>query len=166
MTTGKFKLSETIKFFSSQLQALSGQSPLKLTIELDDAQVRAGQRLTARVVLHNPERQRTLNYLVLHMEGTVQRDDKWRPYTETAEVGQNMVVGTNQALIFPVQLYIPEDAVLTEDGAAWSLSVRAVLDKALDPREQLDFSVIEPEEGQPDGRWFSDAPDGEEGEEE
>lgn len=154
MTTGKFKLSETIKFFSSQIQALSGHQPLSISLELDSPSVHAGGRVSARIVLKNPERARQLNYLTILMEGTIQRDDKWRAYTENAEVAQNTSLAVDQALIIPVQLYIPEDAVLTEDGARWSLSVRAVLDKELDPRGELIFDVLEPLDGQEDGRWF------------
>ena len=157
MTTGKFKLSETIKFLSTQLNALTGHDKLSLQLTLaQPAQVCAGGRLSARVIIKNPERARLLNALSLHMEGAVQRGDRWQTYTETAEVAQNTSLGPDQELIVPLQLYIPEDAVLTEDGATWTLSARAVLDRAVDPRAQEAFSVLAPAPGGAEGPWESE----------
>lgn len=59
-------------------------------------------------------------------------------------MAQDVQVDANHELIIPVVILIPEDAVLTEDGAKWTLSARVVLDGAVDPRDEIAFGVVAP----------------------
>jgi hypothetical protein len=75
------------------------------------------------------------------MRGSVQREGKWVDYTEGAEVAQGTKLMADHELVIPLLLFIPEDAVLTEDGASWVVESRAVLDRLLDPRAAAPFTV-------------------------
>ena len=140
MPKEKFQLSETIKFLSSKLNQIAG-GELELTIELAQQRVSPGDHLDARVRLRSPHQSHTIEYIVIAMRGQIQRDDQWRDYTESAEIAQQAQVIEGHEIVVPVVLFIPEDAVLSEDGADWVLSAKAVLDRRIDPRNEQAFEV-------------------------
>ena len=143
MAAGKFKLSETLKVLTNRFNAITHQE-IFLSLEMEERSLKAGQALSARAVVRSPGEPRTIDYLTLNLQGQVQRDGKWRDYTEGAEVAQGVALEADQELIIPVVILVPEDAVLSEDGGAWSLTARVVLNGAIDPRDELVFEVIAP----------------------
>ena len=143
MPREKFKLSETVRFLSRQLNAITGGGEVEISLEVDVEAVAPGQDLRAHARLRSPERARTIDYIVIGMRGTVQRDGEWCDYTESAEIGQGAELPADHELVVPIVLHIPEDAVLSEDGARWLLESRAALDRLVDPRDQLEFTVAE-----------------------
>lgn len=142
MPKEKFQLSQTIRFLAKRLNVISGAGEATLAIELDPASVQAGHILKATLKLRNVDKPRTLDYLAITMEGKVQRDGAWRAYTEGAEVAQNTKLQADHELVIPLELYVPEDAVLSRDGAPWRLEARAVLDRLIDPLARVDFEVL------------------------
>lgn len=142
MPREKFKLSDTVKFLTRQLNAVVGGGEVTLELEVETPRVEAGGEVMARAVLRNPDEARQLDALVLGMSGQVQREGGWREYTESVEVGQGTQIAQGQELVVPIVIYIPEDAVLSEDGAEWQLEARAVLDKLIDPLAEASFEVI------------------------
>ena len=143
MAAGKFKLSETLKILTNQFNAITHQE-IFLSLEMEERSLQAGQALSARAVVRSPGEARTIDYLTLNLQGQVQRDGKWRDYTEGAEVAQGVALEADQELIIPVVILVPEDAVLSEDGGTWSLTARVVLNGAIDPRDELVFEVVSP----------------------
>lgn len=141
MPKEKFKLSETVRFLSRKLNAITGGGEVSLTLDMEAEQIEPGSELTAHARLRSPEQARQLDHLVLGMRGTIQRDGQWRDYIESAEVAQRTELPADHELIIPIMLYIPEDAVLTEDGAHWHLEARAALDGSIDARAQLAFTI-------------------------
>lgn len=142
MPEGKFKLSDTLKFLSQKLNKIVGHASIDVAIVLHTPEVEAGHELDASVKLRNSDSERTLDYLALTMSGQVQRDGTWQEYTEAAEVAQNMIIPPEHELVIPLKLFIPQDAVLSEDGASWSIQARGVLDRSLDPRDEAVFIVL------------------------
>ncbi len=138
---GKFKLSDTLQFLSSKLNALTG-AELGLTLEVEGESVKAGEQLKARAIVRSPGKARRIDYLVLTMDGQVQSEEGWRDYTEAAEVAHDKEVPADQELVIPILLYIPEDAALTEEGCSWTLRARVSLDRAVDPRAEVAFVVV------------------------
>lgn len=144
MPEGKFKISDTLRFLSRTLNAISPQGSIQVNLELPEGEVHAGSELGATVRLVNDERDAQIDYLVLSMSGQVQRDGKWRSYSDTAEIAQGTPMPPHHELVIPVVLHIPEDAVLSEDGASWSIETRVVLNRSLDPRDAITFTVLPP----------------------
>jgi hypothetical protein len=138
---GKFKLSDTLQFLTTKLNALTG-TELGLALEVEGDAVVAGEQLRARAIIRNPGKQRTIDYLVLTMEGQVQAEGGWRVYTEGAEVAHDRVLPPDQELVIPILLYIPEDAVLSSEGCEWALRARVSIDRAVDPRAEVAFVVV------------------------
>lgn len=140
MLKEKFKLSETLQLLTRRFNKIAGgEVAIEVTFEGDV--VSPGDQLSARVTVRSPESSRTIDYLVIAMRGTVQREGKWREYTESAEVAQSTLLEADHELVVPLKLYIPEDAVLSEDGASWLVEARVVLDQLLDPRASAEFTV-------------------------
>ncbi len=145
MPEGKFKISDTLRFLSRTLNAISPQGSVKVNLELPHDSVQAGAELCATVRLTNDEREAEIDYLVLSMSGQVQREGKWRAYSDSAEIAQGTPMPAHHELVIPVVLHIPEDAVLSEDGASWSIETRVVINRSLDPRDSIGFQVLAPE---------------------
>lgn len=153
MPREKFKLSDTVKFLTRKLNAVVGVKDTSVTIEIEQPEVQPGAEVSASVrVVCGGEVSRTLDALVITMRGKVQRDNAWRDYTEAVEVGQGHVLEPGHELVVPLVVYVPEDAVLSEDGGQWGFEARAVLDRAIDPRAEASFEVageiLRDEEGQ------------------
>ncbi|MEM1346939.1 MAG: sporulation protein [Myxococcota bacterium] len=144
MTSGKFKLSETVRFLARKLNKLTEADDIALEVTLSHDVIHPGDALQAEITIKNDEAQvRAISYLVVGMRGSVQAEEGWRVYDETAEVAQGAELPAGHELVIPVVIHIPKDAVYTVDGASWVLEARVVLDRALDPREQIDFTVAE-----------------------
>jgi sporulation-control protein spo0M len=137
---GKFKLSDTLQFLGSKLNALTG-TELGLSLEVVGGEIKAGGQLEAKAVIRNPGKQRTIDYLVLTLDGQVQTGEGWRAYTEAAEVAHDKTLPPDQELVIPILLNIPEDAVLTSEGCEWVLRGRVSIDRAVDPRAEVVFRV-------------------------
>ena len=140
MLKEKFKLSETLQFLSSKINAITGGG-VEVSVTFEQDVVTPGEMLEARVSVRSPEKDRTIDYVALSMRGSVQREGKWVDYTEGAEVAQGTKLMADHEFVIPLLLFIPEDAVLTEDGASWVVESRAVLDRLLDPRAAAPFTV-------------------------
>ncbi len=147
MALGKFKLSETLRFLSHRVNAIAHLPNVELEIASDGDPSHPGGEVRARVILRGDDAAHEIDYIALTMRGTVQRDGEWRDYTEGAEVAQGMSVPAEHEVVLPVIIYIPEDAVPTVDGGSWVLEARAIVDRAVDPRARLDFTVELPNEG-------------------
>ena len=140
MLKEKFKLSETLQFLSSKINAITGGG-VEVSVSFENDVVSPGEMLEARVSARSPEKSRTIDYVALSMRGSVQRDGKWVDYTESAEVAQGTELEADHEIVIPLLLFIPEDGVLSEDGASWVVESRAVLDSMLDPRAAAPFTV-------------------------
>lgn len=141
MPKEKFKLSDTVQFLTRQINAVVGAKDASVEIEVSTPSVRPGGEVEASVKVVGGEKERVLDALVIGLSGKVQQDGKWRAYTETVEVGQGTKLEAEQQLVVPVVIYIPEDAVLSEDGGQWGFEARAVLDRVIDPRAEASFEV-------------------------
>jgi hypothetical protein len=137
----KFKLSDTMQFLSGKLNAITG-GEVVLTLGLDSLNVKPGEELRATLRLRSPEKARNIDYILISLNGQVQRDGKWKDYVQSAEVAQNTQLPADHEFIVPIVIMIPADAVLTEDGGIWSLQGRAFIDRTLDPRAEETFSVV------------------------
>jgi hypothetical protein len=137
----KFKLSDTMQFFTGKLNAITG-GEVDLLVEVDDEKVKAGEELRARAVVRSPEKNRKIDYLLISLKGQVQRDGKWQDYVQSAEVAQDNALPADHEFVVPIVIRVPRDAVLTEDGGSWSIFARAYIDKTLDPRAESAFTVL------------------------
>lgn len=137
----KFKFSDTMKFLTGKLTAITG-GEVALSIELEGTKVTAGQELTARVKVQSPGDERRLDYVQISLKGQVQREGAWKDWVQSAEVAHDTILPADHEFVVPVVIVVPGDAVLTEDGGIWSLYARAYLDKTLDPRSEATFEVV------------------------
>jgi len=137
----KFKLSDTMQFLSGKFNAVTG-GEVELEVELDTTEIRAGDEVRAHARVKSPTKSRTIDYLLISLQGTVQREGKWKDYVQSAEVAQDTALPADHEFVVPIVILIPADAVLTEDGATWSLYARAFLDKKVDPRAEVAFKVV------------------------
>ena len=115
MAEGKIKMSDTLRFLSQKLNAITPQGSVRVQIEVTETEVHAASELLAKVLIQND-----------------------------AEFAQNTSLPPNHELVIPVRLHIPEDAVLSEDGAKWGVEIRVVLNRSLDPRDRVSFEVLKP----------------------
>jgi len=132
----KFKLSDTMQFLTGKLNAITG-GDVVLTLALDSLKVRPGEELRATLRLRSPEKTRSIDYILISINGQVQREGKWKDYVQTAEVAQNTQLPADHEFVIPIIIL-----VLSEDGGIWALQARAFIDKTLDPRTEETFSVI------------------------
>lgn len=137
----KFKLSDTMQFLTGKLNAITG-GEVALQLVLDNTEVVAGRELRAEVRVLSPEKDRNIDYLLISLEGTVQREGKWEEYVQSAEVAQDTALPADHEFMVPVVIVVPADAVLTEDGSRWRLYARAFLDKRFDPQAEQGFAVV------------------------
>lgn len=141
MAEGKYGLSETLQLLERRVRALTGHD-ITLALELDTTTVRAGEAAHLRAIIRSLDTPRTLDYVVLALDGFVQTDAAWRRYTESAEVAQETPMAANTELVLPATIHIPEHAVLTADGARWTISARVALDNALDATAEVDLEIV------------------------
>lgn len=141
MAEGKYGLSETLQFLERRVRALTGHD-ITLALELDAETVRPGESIHVRAVVRSLDDARTLDYVVLAMEGFVQTASEWRRYTESAEVAQETDMAANTELVIPADIHIPDDAVLSADGARWLISARVALDNAIDATAAVEVRVV------------------------
>ena len=137
----KFKLSDTMQFLSGKFNAITG-GEVELELRFDKSEVVAGAELKAEALVRSPGKARSIDYLLISLKGQVQSEGQWKEYVQSAEVAQDTALPADNEFIVPIVIVIPANAVLSEDGATWSLYARAFLDKKLDPREELGFTVI------------------------
>ncbi|WP_158542282.1 sporulation protein [Lujinxingia litoralis] len=138
----KIKLSETLRFLGTRLNKITG-SDLEFLLEVEEAQVRPGAVIHAQARVRSPESgERELTHVAISLRGQVQREGKWQDYDQRAEVAHNTALPGGHEFVIPIEVQIPEDAVLSEDGATWSLRAQAVVDRSVDPRAEALFEVI------------------------
>jgi len=138
---GKFKLSDTMQFLTGKLNAIRG-GDVDLLLELDDDVVAAGEELRGRATVRSPESANRIEFLRIDLTGQVQRSDRWEDFVQSAEVAHDTGLPKDHEFVVPIIVLIPGDAVLTEDGATWTLSARASLDGKVDPRAERTFEVV------------------------
>lgn len=136
----KIKLSETLKFLTGRLNTITG-GELDLDLEVGKTAIRAGGELEARALLQCPKKAREIDYVVISLQGQVQRDGQWEDFVKTAEVAQDIRLPASYEFVIPIVLHIPEDAVYSQEGGHWRIKARAVVDSALDPRAEVSFEV-------------------------
>lgn len=136
----KIKLSEKLKFLTGRFDRITG-GELSLDLNVDRGWVKAGQQLSAQARLRSPEEPRELEYVVISVEGQVQRGGEWRDFVQTAEVAQGVSLPADYEYVIPIVVHIPADAVFTQDGGRWRVSARAAIDKAIDARAKSEFEV-------------------------
>ncbi len=136
----KIKLSETLKFLTGRLNTITG-GELGLDVDLGKKAIKAGHELEAWATLHCPKKAREINYVVISLEGQVQRDGQWQDFVKSAEVAQDIKLPADYEFVIPIVLHIPEDAVYTQEGGHWCLKARAAVDSAIDPRAEINFEV-------------------------
>lgn len=137
----KFKLSETMKFLTGKLNAITG-GEVSLNVQIPEGPVAAGAELRGEVRVRSPQKRRNIDYIQISIKGQVQRDGKWEDWVQSAEVAQDTALPADHEFVVPVVVRIPADAVLSEDNGQWSLYARAYLDKKFDPRAEAAFIVI------------------------
>jgi hypothetical protein len=140
----KIELSETLRILTSKLQGITG-GEVELNLEIDTPELTPGSDLEARALVRCPSEGRTLEYLRLDVEGVVQVEDGWRDYRQVVETAQKTEMPADHEFVVPMLVQIPENAVLTEDGANWVIEARAALDRTLDTRARAEFDVVEAE---------------------
>lgn len=138
---GKIKLSDTMQFLSGKFNTIAGGG-VDLVLEMPEHKISIGGELRASARVKWPRKAGKIDYLQISLKGQVQRDGKWEKYIQSAEVAHEKELPENHEFVVPIIIVIPEDAVLTEDGANWSLFARAFINKQFDPRAELDFQVI------------------------
>jgi len=138
---GKIKLSDTMQFLSGKFNTIAGGG-VDLVLEMSGDEIRIGGELRASAHVKWPRKAGKIDYLQISLKGQVQRDGKWQPYVQSAEVAHGKDLPENHEFIVPIIIVIPEDAVLSEDGANWSLYARAFINKQFDPRAEISFQVL------------------------
>lgn len=139
---GKIKLSDTLRFVTARLNKIAG-SELELRLEIDDAEVIAGQVIRARAMVRAPEgTEHQLTYVLINLRGMVQREGRWQEYVQRAETAHNIPLPGGHEYVIPIVIKIPGQAVLTEDGGNWRLRAQAVVDNTIDPRAECVVNVV------------------------
>lgn len=139
---GKIKLSDTLRFLSARLNRFAG-ADLELVLETDEASVVAGEVFRATATVRAPEGvDRTLTCITFSLEGQVQREGKWQSYLQRAETAQDVPLPGGNEYVIPIVVKIPAEAVYSEDGANWRLRAQAVVDRTIDPRDELMVNVV------------------------
>lgn len=140
---GKIKLSDTLQALTGRFNRIRG-SELDFSLEIDDEKVAAGAVLRARAVLSSPEdKERTLSCVRIELRGQVQQDGKWEEYSEQAETARDIPLPEGSQYVIPIVVKIPTHAVFSDDGAHWRLRAQAVVDRTIDPRDELGITVVD-----------------------
>ena len=138
----KIKLSDTLRFLSARLNTFTGGN-LELKIEVDEEEVSAGEVLRARVTVSAPEgKNYTLSCVTISLRGQVQRANKWESYAQRAEAAHEIPLPGGHEYVIPVVIKIPQEAVLSEDGGNWRLRCQALVDRSIDPRDEVAVNVV------------------------
>lgn len=130
-----------MQFFTGKINAITG-GEVAIQLDVGDGEVVAGRELRAELRVLSPGKARSIDYLLISLQGTVQREGKWQDYVQSAEVAQDTSLPEDHEFVIPVVIVIPADAVLTEDGASWRLYARAYLDKKFDPQVESALRVV------------------------
>ena len=91
----KFKLSETMKFLTGKLNAITG-GEVSLTVHIPDEPVSSGGELRGEVRVRSPQKRRNIDYVQISIKGQVQRDGKWKDWVQSAEVAQDTALPEEQ----------------------------------------------------------------------
>lgn len=138
----KIKFSKTLKFLTAHLNKITG-GDLEFRLETDDDEVQAGEVIRARAIVRAPEgKDRTLTRVSINLRGQVQRDGQWQDYGEDANAAEDVPLPAGHEYVIPIVIKIPREAVLSEDGANWRLRAQAVVDRTIDPRDEVGVTVI------------------------
>lgn len=138
----KIKLSDALKALTGQFNAITG-TELEFELVIDDDEVAAGSVLRARAVVSSPEdTERTLSCVRIELHGQVQSDGQWDEYTERAETAHDIPLPAESAYVIPIVIKIPAHAVFSRHGAHWRLRAQAVVDRTIDPRDEISITVV------------------------
>ena len=139
---GTIKLSDTLQFLTAHLNKITG-GELDFSLDVDEPTVSTGDVVRAEATIRAPEgRDRTLTRVTMELRGDIQQDGQWRAYETTADAAEDVPLPGGHEYVIPIVIKIPHQAVLTEDGANWRLRATAVVDKTIDPREEVAITVV------------------------
>ncbi len=139
---GKIKLSNTLQALTGRFNRIRG-SELEFSLQVDDDEVPAGEVLRAQAVLSSPEEKvRTLSCVRIELRGQVQSEGRWEEYVEQAETARDIPLPEGSQYVIPIVVKIPTHAVYSADGAHWRLRAQAVVDRTIDPRDEIAFTVV------------------------
>ena len=139
---GKIKFSKTLQFLTANLNKIAG-GDMRFSLESDDEEVQAGEVFRARAIVCAPEdKDRTLTRITINIRGQIQRDGQWQDYSEDANAAEDVPLPAGHEYVIPIVIKIPHEAVLSEDGANWRLRAQAVVDKTIDPRDEVVVTVV------------------------
>ena len=139
---GKIKLSKTLQFLKARLNKIAG-AELDFELLLEDETAETGGVVRARAVVRAPEgRDRTLTCVTIGLYGQIQTEDRWEDYAQRAEAAHDVPLPGGHEYVIPIVIKIPNNAVLSEDGANWRLRAQAVVDRTIDPRDEVQVTVI------------------------
>ena len=140
---GKIGLSDTLQFLTARLNRITG-GELEFSLDVDDEEVPAGDVIRARATVRAPEgTDRTLTCVRISLRGQIQRDGAWEEYDEQAETAQGVPLPGGHEYIIPIVIKMPHQAVLSEDGGNWRLRAQAVVDRTIDPRDEVAVTVVD-----------------------
>lgn len=138
----KIKLSDTLQALTGRFNRIRG-SELKFELQVDDEEVAAGAVLRAQAMLSSPEgKKRTLSCVRIELSGQIQAEGKWEEYSERAETAHHIPLPGGSQYVIPIVVKIPHRAVFSDDGAHWRLRAQAVVDRTLDPRDEIGITVV------------------------
>ena len=140
---GTIKLSDTLQFLTARFNKITG-GELDFTLQCDEEEVAAGEVIRAQAVLRSPEgRERMLTCVRINLRGQIQRGGAWETYDERAEAAQDVPLPRGHEYVIPIVVKIPNNAVLSEDGGNWRLRAQAVVDRTVDPRDEIAVTVVD-----------------------
>ena len=139
---GKIKLSDTLRFLTARLNKIAG-AHMELVLTTEEESVQAGEVFRATATVRAPEGvDRTLTCITFSLEGQVQREGRWQSYLQRAETAQEVPLPGGHEYVIPIVVKVPAEAVYSEDGAVWRLRAQAVVDRTIDPRDELIVTVV------------------------
>lgn len=140
---GTIRLSGTLQFLKARLNKIA-KANLDFRLELDEGEVEVGGVIRARAIVHAPEgTDRTLTCVRIDLRGQVQRQGRWEEFEQQAETAQGIALPGGHEYVIPIVIKIPNEAVLSEDGGNWRLRAQAVVDRTIDPRDEVVVVVID-----------------------
>ncbi len=140
---GTIKLSDALQFLTGHLNKMTG-GELEFCLEVDEEDVVAGDVVRAQATVTAPEgRDRTLTCVDMSLRGDVQRDGQWHDYECEAQAASDVPLPGGHEYVIPIVVKIPAEAVLTEDGGNWRLRAQAVVDRTIDPRDEVVVTVVD-----------------------
>ena len=139
---GTIKLSETLQFLTAHLNKITGKE-LDFSLAVDEPEVAAGDVVRGSATIAAPEgKDRTVTRVTMELRGDIQRDGEWHEYEEVADAAEDVPLPGGHEYVIPIVIKIPHEAVLSEDGGNWRLRALAVVDRTIDPRDEVALTVV------------------------